>query len=122
RIALINLARFFNIPNWEYDDNKTLYDKIISLKGSDAILIVELLKKYFTAYNEWFDFYVKIKDIETQTGQAYSLTNKEKDELSELIKNREGSLNILQTKFDELQLGKFNVSHGLGNIDGKIII
>ncbi len=116
RIALTNLARFFGIPNWEYEDNKTLYGKIKEVNDP----IIDLLKKYFKAYNEWFGFYARIKEEETKTGQERDLTKEERNELAGLIKNRDSTLNALQTKFDELQFDRFKKSHGLGNIDGII--
>jgi hypothetical protein len=117
RIALKNLGQFFKIENWEYDDNQTLYNKLKELNDP----IVKLLQNYFKAYNEWFKFYEKIKEIETIKGQAYNLSENEKAELAELIKARQNTLDALQEKFDELQLKRFNNIHGLGNIDGIIL-
>lgn len=114
RIALKNLGRFFNIPNWEYDDNQTLYNKIKNIKSP----IIPLLQSYFKAYDEWFKFYERIKKIESNEGQPYPLTHEEKMDLGSLIQNRENTLNSLQEKFDELQFQRFKESHGLGNIDG----
>ncbi|MFA6924831.1 MAG: hypothetical protein WC223_11335 [Bacteroidales bacterium] len=116
KIALTNLARFFNIPNWEYDDNQALYNKIELLN----ITIVKFLQDYFKAYNEWFNFYERIKNIENTTGQGYNLTDTERNELDELIKNRENTLNSLQEEFDKLQFEKFKKENGLENVDGII--
>jgi hypothetical protein len=114
RIALINLARFFNIPNWEYLDNQTLYETLISLNNT----VVKLLKDYFKAYNAWFEFYVKIKKIESKSGTVHSLTTPEEEELSALIQNRESTLNALQKEFDKLQFEKFKIEHGLEDVGG----
>ncbi len=114
RIALKTLGRFFNIPDWEYDDNLNLYNKIRNINSP----IFPLLQSYFKAYDEWFKFYERIKLIETKEGQSHALTSQEKNELGNLINNRENALNLLQEKFDELQFQRFKESTGLGNIDG----
>lgn len=117
RVALINLARFFKIPDWEYEDNQTLYNKIKVVTHP----IVQLLQNYFTAYNKWFQFYERIKKIETERAIAYDLTEKDRNELSELIQKRQETLDILQAKFDDLQFERFKEEHGLGNVDGIIL-
>lgn len=117
RVALINLARFFNIPNWEYENNQVLYNKLKRVNNP----VVKLLQEYFIAYDKWFKFYAKIKKIEAETNQRHDLTDAEGMELAELINNRERSLNTLQIKFDELQFEKFKKSHGLENVDGIIL-
>ena len=116
RVALINVARFYNVPNWEYDDNKTLYDKLMVLNYP----IIQLLRNYLLAYNKWFDFYSKLKQVETKEGKRHDLNAEEKIVLGSLIENREHTLNVLQTKFDELQFEKFKKINGLENVDGII--
>ncbi len=114
RVALKNLGRFFNIENWKKDDNKTLFVKIINTGHP----IVDLLKNYFTAYNKWFEFYSKIKEIESNSGQKYYLTIEDQEELASLISSRVKALTVLQEAFDELQFKKFQKTNGLENIDG----
>ena len=118
RTAFSVLARFYNIPDWEYDDNQVLYNKLITVNDD---IIVRLLRDYINAYNRWFNFYMGIKEIETKTGSFHSFNDNEKQNLSVLINNREGALNALQNRFDELQLARFNKAHGLGNVDGIIL-
>ena len=117
RIALTNIARFFNISNWELENNQALYNKIELLDYP----IVKLLQNYFKAYNNWFNFYEEIKKNENTTGQRHELTNEEKNKLAELISNRENTLNALQTEFDKLQFEKFKKDNGLENVNGIIL-
>ena len=114
RVALVNLARFFSIPNWEFDNNQTLYDKLKLVANP----IVDLLKKYFSAYDNWFDFYMEIKEKETDTSMMYELNEKEREKLSELIQKRQDTLNALQAKFDELQFDQFKRLQGFEDVDG----
>jgi hypothetical protein len=44
-------------------------------------------------------------------GKAYNLSNTEKIELGKLINNREGELDALQKKFDELQRSDLILNH-----------
>lgn len=120
RIALLNLVRFFNIPYNENDNNNMLYEKINS---SDNIIIKKsnikkLLEDYFCAYDQWFNFYARKKEIEFKTNQPLILSNDEKIELDSLINNRESSLNALQIEFDKLQFEEFKKKHGLENVEG----
>ena len=120
-IALKNIARFFNIMDWETKTNDELLKDVSSLKDKSAITIVKLLKEYFTAYNEWFSFYQERQKIEEKKGEEYNLTSQESSELFKLIKKRESTLNALQQEFDELQLSKFNRDAFGKDIHGKII-
>lgn len=117
RIELLNLARLYEIKDCEYMDNSELYDVISELKYP----IINFLRKYFKAYNNWFKFYQDIKDIEEQTGFGKELNSKERAELSRLIQERESTMNILQSEFDKLQVLKFQKMHGLDNIDGIVL-
>jgi|GEM_PF-3947832 hypothetical protein len=108
RIALKNIARFFDISDWESKTNEDLQRDIYSLTDISALEIIKLLKEYFKAYDEWFLFYQERKKNEEKQGEEYYLTSKEKLELGKLINKREKSLNALQLKFNELQLLKFN--------------
>jgi hypothetical protein len=108
RIAIKNIARFYNLSDWEVKPNDELLDEIYGLEENSAVVISELLKNYFSAYDEWFDFYQQRKKIETENGTEYIINSNEKKELGELINNRQNALDALQKKFDELQLSKFN--------------
>ncbi len=108
RIALKNIARFFNIKNWETKTNEELHNELNSLKDKSAIQIICLLKEYFTAYDKWFEFYQKQKMIEEQKGEEINLNNVEQKELNDLINKREDTLNALQEEFEELQLSDYN--------------
>ncbi|HTB07610.1 MAG TPA: hypothetical protein VK806_11720 [Bacteroidia bacterium] len=114
RVALINLARFFGIPNWEYDNNITLFNKLQLIQNP----IIELLKNYFLAYDEWFEFYVKLKNEEAETGVGRILNQMESKKLSELIEKRQDTLNALQAEFDKLQFDLYKRQHGLENVKG----
>lgn len=117
RLALINLAMFYGIPDYEYDNNQTLFKKLEQLDPP----IFSLLKEYLEAYDSWFGFYKDIKEVEEKSGIVMNLTELQQSELTALILNRENTLEALQTKFDELQFEKFKKSQGLDNIDGKIL-
>jgi hypothetical protein len=114
RLALNNIARFYNIPNWETEQFQSIYD---SLKDKP---IFNELKEYFKAYNNWFAFYERIKKIEQETGKEHYLTNEERHELSGLIQKRKDTLDTLQNKFDELQFEKFKKDKGLDDVKGII--
>jgi hypothetical protein len=115
RIALINIARFFNISNWEYDDNITLYNKVTQINKP----IVQLLQDYFIAYNEWFKFYDGIKKhVIASQDQRYSIDEYQRKELEDLIKKRETTLNALQKEFDRLQFERFKKINGLEGVEG----
>jgi len=114
RVALLALARFFEIRNYEYLDNQALYNKI--KQKNDPI--VKFLQDYIRAYDEWYKFYEEIKEKEEKKSSPYELDAQEKVRLTKLIADRENALNSLQTKFDELQFDKFKRSHGLENVDG----
>ncbi len=120
RIALKNIARFFNIPDWESKTNEDLQKDIFSLKDEPAIDIIKLLNEYFKAYDDWFSFYQIRKKTEQNTKKEYNLNEKEQLELVDLIKKREGTLNVLQEKFDELQLSNFNRKTFGKNISGIV--
>jgi len=104
RIALKNIARFFNINEWQSKSNDDLIEDIAALKDKDAIAIDKLLKQYFKAYDEWFAFYQKRKPIKNETEAEYNLSSKDQKELDVLIGKRQNALDDLQKKFDELQL------------------
>ena len=107
-VALKNIARYFSIPDWEIKSNELLQQEVEKLVKPEAKSIVLLLKEYFTAYDEWFNFYQKIKAIETEQDIDYELNNTEQLELQKLIDNRESTLGKLQSEFDKIQLRKFN--------------
>ena len=120
KTALMNIANFFNIPNWDNKTNNELINELGNLKNKSAIDIIKLMKEYFKAYDEWFLFYQKFKKIEQKSKKEYILNDKEQLELSGLIEKREVTLNALQEKFDELQLSKFNRKTFGKNISGII--
>jgi hypothetical protein len=110
-IALKNIARLFNLSDWEFKPNDELLKEISELKDESAIEIYRLLMKYFSAYDEWFAFYQQKMKIEKNIGKEYNLNNTEKIELGKLINNREGELDALQKKFDELQRSDLILNH-----------
>ena len=119
-VALKNLARFFGIPDWEYKSNEDLKEDIQNLNGQDERGIVRLLNDYFSAYDEWFNFYQRRKAIERQREAEYELSNSEQDELQGLIDRREATLAALQNEFDRLQLQRFNRNQFGTDIPGII--
>lgn len=114
RTALEVIAKFFSIPEPVViaKNEEELLECISSIENKDAKKINKLLKEYFTAYDNWFNFYneLKIKESEhfNQNFIEYNLTENEKGNLADLIKKREMSLNRLQENFDELQLKRNN--------------
>jgi hypothetical protein len=108
RIAIKNIARFFNLPDWESKPNEELYNDIAVLTDKSAVSLFKLLKEYFEAYDKWFTFYQRRKKLGNETWTEYDLSSKEQKELHELINKRQSTLNALQEKFDELQLSKFH--------------
>ncbi len=62
-VALKNLARFFNIREWEYKQNAELYEELSYLSTNYATTIMELLNAYFIAYDHWFKFYDEKRQI-----------------------------------------------------------
>lgn len=107
-VALKNIARFFNVENWEYKTNEDLKEDIYALNIPNALTIIQLLQGYFQAYDEWFYFYQDKKVIEQQQDEEYILNPTEQSELQRLIENREKTLSELQREFNKLQLQKFN--------------
>lgn len=103
-VALKNIARFFGISDWEFKSNDELQQELENIKSPNAKAIVRLLQKYFSAYNEWFNFYQEKKAIELEQGTEYELNSSEQSELQKLIDNRERALSELQNEFDRLQL------------------
>jgi len=119
-VALKNIARHFNIPDWEFESNENLKNEIDNIDNPDANTIIRLLNIYFTAYDNWFNFYQEKKAIETHQEEEYQLTNAEQLELQELITRREATLAELQTEFDRLQLQRFNRNQFGADINGII--
>ena len=108
-VALRNIAKFFEIPDWDLKNNDQLYNDISSLTTiKNAVIIFNLLKDYFKAYDDWFDFYQVLKKQEQKANKEIFLNDKQKIQLSGLVEKREVALNTLQEKFDELQLTNFN--------------
>ena len=120
RIAIKNIARFFNLKDWEFKPNEELINDLSVLPDKAAVAIFKLLKEYFKAYDEWFTFYQQPKKIENENLTEYNLNSKEQKELDELINKRQSALNALQGKFDELQLSKFNKQTFGNDISGVV--
>jgi len=120
RVALKNLARFFDIENWEYIENDELFNELSSLNTETSITVMKLLNTYFKAYDDWFNFYDEKMKIEQQTENEYILNESEKEILGKLISMREDSLKALQEKFDEIQVQKFNRENFGSDISGII--
>ena len=120
-VALKNLARFFEIKDWELKDNEKLFNELSFLKNKNSVAILKLLKEYFNAYDEWFKFYQKRKKIEDKTNKEYEFKAEEHSELGMLIKKREETLNALQEAFDELQIKDFNRKNFGSELSGIII-
>lgn len=119
-VALKNIARFFGITDWEFKSNDELKQEIEAIDNPDANTIIQLLKNYFIAYDEWFNFYQNKKAIELEQEDEYVLNSSEQLELQDLINNRERALTELQNEFDNLQLQKFNRDQFGTDIDGII--
>jgi len=118
RVPLVTIAKFYKIPDWEYDLNDTLFLKLRSINPPSSI--IKPLEEYFKAYENWFSFYKKRKEIEEKTDQEYILNEDEKKEISELIKKRQIKLAELQRKFDELQVTEMHKQMGIPHIKGTI--
>ena len=101
-VALKNLSRYFDIPDWEYKSNDDLKHELDNLHSAEASRIIPLLNDYFTAYDLWFNFYQKRKAIQANREEDYELNDLEQRELQELINERENTLNRLQREFDGL--------------------
>jgi len=123
RIALINIARFFNISDWDTKSSDELFNDISALNNNDesATNIIRLLNDYFTAYDKWFHFYEKHKIEEDKTGSEHAFSEQEQQELSELIQNRQNTLDALQQNFDDLQIRRFNREHFGNELSGITI-
>lgn len=119
-VAIKNIARHFNIPDWEFESNDNLKNQIDNIDNPDAIAIIRLLNNYFTAYDNWYNFYQEKKAKETQQEEEYELNIEEQQELQELITRREATLAELQTEFDRLQLQRFNRNQFGADINGII--
>ncbi len=119
-VALKNIARFFNINNWEYKSNDELKIDLESLRNDNAIEIVKLLNEYFFAYDEWFKFYQTRKSEEVNENNDNELTHAEKEQLRQLIERRESTLTNLQNEFDRLQLIAFNRSRFGADLTGNL--
>jgi sulfur relay (sulfurtransferase) DsrC/TusE family protein len=96
RIALKNIARLYNLQDWDSKSNDELFNEISLLTEESAITINKLLKEYFKAYDEWFAFYQQRKKIQKESGTEYNLSNKDQKELSELINRRK---NLMSCNF-----------------------
>ena len=119
-VALKNLARYFNILDWESKSNDELKHELDNLHSAEANSIIPLLNDYFNAYDRWFNFYKKRKAIEANREDDYELNDLEQEELQKLINNRENTLDQLQREFDGLQLGRFNRSQFGTDLTGII--
>ncbi len=120
RVALRNLAKFFDIPNWEYKENDELFNDLSALNTETSTRVMGLLNTYFNAYDDWFNFYDEKRQIEQQSENEYQLNENEQQVLGNLINRRESSLQALQERFDELQVQKFNRENFGGDINGII--
>jgi len=126
RITLMSLANFFNITNCDFTEIgasqiEQFYKCLTNLNTREANETVSLIKTYFNAYDEWFNFYKNAKDKEIASGKDYYFTTEEQITLSKLIKEREESLNALQKMFEELQLLKLNIKTFGKPLSGTII-
>ena len=119
-VALKNIARYFNIRDWEFKSNDELKNEIDNLHNTEAYSIIQLLNDYFTAYDQWFNFYKKRKAIEVNPETEYELSDIEQRTLQELINERENTLDRLQREFDGLQLRRFNRNHFGADLTGII--
>lgn len=120
-VALKNIARFFGVTDWEFKSNDKLKRDIENIGNPNAQTIKDFLQDYFTAYDDWFNFYQDKKAIELKQGTEYELSTSEQLELQTLISNRERTLSELQKEFDRLQLQRFNREQFGTDIDGIII-
>ncbi len=118
RIAIKNIARFYNLTDWESMPNDELLNEIYALNEKSAVEISALLKNYFKAYDNWFAFYQERRKIETKSGTEYNLNSNEQIELGVLINQRQTALDALQLKFDELQLSKYDTQTFGNDISG----
>ena len=115
-VALKNISRHFNVPNWEYKTNEELKEALNNLHSHDADKINKLLNNYFEAYDKWYNFYQRISTLKLDSD--YELDSLELQELQDLINNREQTLTTLQNEFDNLQLQKFNIDRFGKEISG----
>ena len=81
RIALVNIAKFYGIPDWQNDDNVKLEKKVLAHTNP----LNAPLQEYFAAYDAWFNFYMGIKQKEEKSKEEHELDDKEREKLSGLI-------------------------------------
>jgi len=118
RIALVNLAKFFHVQNADLISNDILQKSLTDSPDAKKSGILTVMNLYFDAYDEWFNFYMRIRKMEMDSGRNYALSNEERIELSGLIGKRQNALNALQRRFDELQFERFQRQQGLQNVPG----
>jgi len=121
RIALVNIARFLEIKNWDTESNENLYRSVTTSKSESAKAITPLLNKYFKAYEDWFLFCQKKKYEEEVTGGPVALSVREREELVGLKTNRDKKREELQVEFDRIQFEEFKRRNGLQDITGTIV-
>ena len=99
KAALLTIAKFHNITNYEFKSNNELYYEIKQINSP----LFDALNTYLKAYNKWFDFYNKRKSVEEETEEEYVLNDIERGELASLVTTRQNSLDSLQALFDNLR-------------------
>ena len=99
KAALLTIARFHDITNYEFMSNNELYHEIKQISSP----LIEPLNAYLKAYNKWFEFYSQRKKIEEETEEEYELNAMEKGELASLVSERQNSLDRLQAQFNSLR-------------------
>ena len=107
-IVIKNTARFLNIQDWETKLVEDLFTEIKSSDKESDIEVCKLINKYFEAYDNWFGFYQNCIKEENKSGREYILNPQDKLNLNKLITQRRESLEVLETKFKELQQIEIN--------------
>ena len=105
RVPLLNIAKFHEIPQYEFLTNEELYYEIQVIRSP----LVPALKKYLEDYNNWFEFYYSKKAIEKESKVPYEFSNQETIERARLRTIRIDSLSKLQSQYDNLKSNVDNV-------------
>lgn len=96
RAAILPLARYYKIENFEFKSILELYLELSIMESS----IFDDLNEYLLAYDSWFGFYAERKNIDEAIDIDYNLSDSEGIQLAKLIKSREEKLEKLLNNFN----------------------
>lgn len=95
RAALNVISAFHEVRDREFRGNEELYELIVAA----ASPFLKELDDYFSAYDNWFDFWQKIRIKQGGDVGNYVLTSSEELQLTLLSTRREDTLEKLRQKF-----------------------